>query len=140
MNMEADVRQLQSLSVEWMEAWKAGDIARLEAILAPEFALVVSAALSKALPRSEWLRLAVGGYVCRSFRYKQQHVRVLGEYAVVASVFEQEASVKGQDRSGEFFLTDIWRRHSGSWQVVARYSSKPEPVSTSSSAVSPGPR
>ena len=140
MNIETDVRQLQSLSVDWMEAWKTGDSARLEALLAPDFELVVSAAPAKPLSRSEWLRLAVSGYVCRSFRYKQQNVRVLGDYAVVASVFAQEASVKGQDRSGEFFLTDLWRRYNGSWQVVARYSSKPEPVSTSSSAVSPGPR
>jgi ketosteroid isomerase-like protein len=139
MKSETDIHHLQSLSVDWMEAWKAGDTARLESLLAPEFELVVSAALAKPLPRSEWLRLAVSGYVCRSFRYKQQNIRVLGDFAVVASLFEQEASVNGQDRSGEFFLTDFWHRHKNSWQVVARYSSMPEAVSASSSAVAPGP-
>jgi hypothetical protein len=63
-------------------------------------------------------------------------VRVFGDIAVIASVATQVASVHGVDRSGRFFLTDVWRRVGDTWQVIERHSSHPEPHSQSAAAVS----
>jgi len=129
----ASIRQLQDA---WMEAWIARDRATLERLLAPEFALVVSARPEARVERDAWLRTAGTEYVCESFRYDGMQLRDLGEIVVASSLATQRATAFGQDRSGTFFLTDIWRRGSdGEWQVIARYSSYPEPGTVSAAAL-----
>ncbi len=128
---------MKRLSVEWMQAWKDRDQAKLEEILAEDFVLILSASPDRPVARARWLEFALGDYVCESFEYKSQSVHELGDIAIVASIYTQKAAVAGQDRSGEFFLTDVWQRRAGRWQVVARYSSKPEGLSPSSGAVVP---
>ncbi|HEX9421716.1 MAG TPA: nuclear transport factor 2 family protein [Pyrinomonadaceae bacterium] len=130
-------QELKRLSVAWMQAWKERDRATLERLLAEDFVLVLSASTQRPVSRARWLEMALSGYTCESFEYMSQNVRLLGDTAIVASVYTQKASVAGQDRSGEFFLTDVWQQRGGRWQVVARYSSKPEGLSPSSSAVVP---
>lgn len=116
-----------------MAAWVAGDRSALEEILAPEFALIVSGRPRELFPRDAWLQAALGGYTATAFRYRDMQVRVFTDVAVVSSIGEQQATAFGQDRSGTFFLTDVWCRRNGTWQVIARYSSHPEPASSAAS-------
>lgn len=110
-----------------MAAWRDQDRATLERILAPDFSLVLSSDPSQPFLREAWLALAFEGYFCASFNYDSMAVQIIEPFAIVASRYRQEASVRGVDRSGQFFLTDVWRRVGSSWQVVTRYSSYPEP-------------
>jgi ketosteroid isomerase-like protein len=71
--------------------------------------------------------------ISTDFVYEKMSVRLLGNVAIVASIYSQRASLNGIDRGGEFFLTDVWEKRDGRWQVVARYSSRPEKLSESSS-------
>jgi hypothetical protein len=130
-----DSQTLTELQHRWMEAWRRRDRDTLELILAHDFALTVSTDPAKPIARADWLRLALGPYRCDSFTYQSMTVRVLGSLAIVASRYRQQASVGDADRSGEFFLTDVWRRTEASWQVVARYSSFPEPPGASGRAL-----
>lgn len=45
---------------------------------------------------------------------------------VSAMTMAQKADVGGQDRSGEFFIVDIWSHRDGKWMVSARYSGRAE--------------
>jgi ketosteroid isomerase-like protein len=120
----------------WMNAWIANDRAILERTLAPEFALVVSARPEARVDRAAWLRTAGSDYTCESFRYDAMQVRDFGDVVVVSSLATQRATAFGQDRSGTFFLTDIWRAGAdGAWQVIARYSSFAEPGTASAQAM-----
>jgi ketosteroid isomerase-like protein len=135
------VAPFHELQNRWMCAWRDGDRAVLEQILAPDFALTVSARPSARIARAEWLHAALNGYVCHAFEYRDMQVRELGDVAVVSSVGVQRATAFGVDRSGAFFLTDVWRRGSeGRWQVVARYSSHPEPDTASARALQTNPQ
>lgn len=87
------------------------------------------------MARATWLEMATGPYLCESFRYESMSVRLFGDVAVVVSLYRQKASVKSIDRSGLFFLTDIWRKSGQGWRVAARYSSSPEASSQSSRAL-----
>jgi ketosteroid isomerase-like protein len=119
-----------------MEAWRTGDRATLERVLAPEFALVVSAHPAARMDRALWLEKALDGYSCESFRYDEMQVRDFGDVIIVSSLATQRATALGQDRSGTFFLTDVWRPGmDGEWQVIARYSSHPEPFTASADAL-----
>ena len=66
----------------------------------------------------------------------RMQVRDFGETVAVSSLATQRATAFGQDRSGTFFLTDIWRAGAdGAWQVIARYSSHAEPATVSAHAL-----
>jgi ketosteroid isomerase-like protein len=131
--VEAEIRAKQE---QWMTAWQAADRTTLERLLAPEFALVVSAQPTARVDRAAWLRIACSEYTCQDFRYDAMQVRDFGDFVVVSSLARQQATAFGKDRSGTFFLTDVWRMNSADeWQVIARYSSHPEPATPSANAL-----
>lgn len=113
-------------------AYRDKDIAQLERILAPEYALTVSARPDDPIPRAEWLAM-IPHYNVRRFDIRGVQVRCLKEtargeceLAAVSSINTQEADVGGEDRSGEFFIVDIWAYRDGAWMVSARYSGRTE--------------
>jgi ketosteroid isomerase-like protein len=79
------------------------------------------------VPRAAWLA-ALDGYVTESFSIDDIRVRVYGDTAIAVLLYTQQVMVRGQDRSGQFMLTDIWVRRDGRWQVAERHSSRPEPA------------
>jgi ketosteroid isomerase-like protein len=128
--------QIRVLQEAWMAAWMANDRATLERLLAPDFALVVSARPEARVDRAAWLRTAGTEYTCEAFAYDGMQVRDFGDVVLVSSLATQRATAFGQDRSGTFFLTDVWRiAADGAWQVIARYSSHAEPATASAQAL-----
>ena len=127
--------EILDLESRWMAAWRERDRAMLESILAPDFALIVSAQPENQIDREAWLSQALGPYVCRSLEFRGALVRNISDLAVFSAIAKQDASVGGVDRSGEFFVTDVWRQTRDGWNVVARYSSQPEPPGDSSRAI-----
>ena len=123
-------------SDRWMQAWVAQDYATLEDSLAPDFALILSAAPDQMFPRDRWLATCPT-YRCSSFAYRDVTVRELAPgLAVMSSIADQQAALNGVDRSGSFFLTDVWRLEpDGEWRVCSRYSSHPEPAGASAQAM-----
>jgi hypothetical protein len=51
-----------------------------------------------------------------------------GDVGVVTVLWTQRAFVNGNERSGTFFITDIWRKTETGWRVAERHSSRPEPA------------
>ncbi len=121
--MTSDQQALIDLENEWMSAWQRQDVARLEEILAPEFALT-SARTDQLVDRTAWLQM-LGQVRNDSFEYFDFRVNVFGDAGVVQSRMSQVATVGGQPWNETFMLTDVWIRRDGRWQVVARHSSTP---------------
>jgi hypothetical protein len=44
-------------------------------------------------------------------------VRIYGQTAIVNSWYHQEAKANGNDRNGNFLITDSWINKNGEWQV-----------------------
>jgi ketosteroid isomerase-like protein len=127
----------------WMNAVKNRDLATLETILAPEFHLTIAVAGQPLWEgtRESYLEKCRGWYVIHSFEFHEVRPLVHGDIAVVTSRYSQKATLGGtQDRSGEFLLTDVWRKRDGRWQVAVRYSSRPEPVEGSPRGAPPSAR
>ena len=112
------------------------DRAVLEDSLALDFALIVSANPQQRMERDRWLATC-NTYRCSSFAYRGVQVRELGPgIAVMSAIADQQARMGEVDRSGSFFLTDVWRLEpDGQWRVSARYSAHPEPVGASANAL-----
>ncbi len=116
-------------STRWMQAWMDQDRATLDAFLGPDFALIVSTVPTKPFERSNWLETAVTAYVCTRFAYEDVHCRsISGDVVVMSAIADFDATIDSVDRSGRYFVTDVWRRTAGSphgWQICVRYSSRP---------------
>ena len=133
---DALTAEFEALEHAWADAIMRQDEAALERLLAPDYALVVSTAPDQPVAREAWLAQAVGPYRIEHFRIERLHAHLLADGLVAVSLlFEQRPNVGGIDRSGAFFLIDIWRRGGARWEVVARYSARPELASVSSRAV-----
>ena len=73
-----------------------------------------------------WLDLA-RTYDIVEFTFDDARVRVYGETAVVTMLATEHAKVAAQDRTVQYFITDIWRKEDGAWRVAERHSSRPNP-------------
>jgi len=62
-------------------------------------------------------------YTIEEFDYLESEIHVYEETAVSNSRYRQKATYKSEDISGVFYLTDIWVKRDGRWQVVTRHSS-----------------
>ena len=126
---DADFDAVVAASTRWMRAWMDQDRETLDAFLGPDFALIVSTMPTKAFGRSDWLETAVTAYVCTRFAYEDVHCRLISNDLVAMSAIANfDAAIGGIDRSGRYFVTDLWRSVPGSahgWQICVRYSSRP---------------
>jgi len=135
MSNHEDELAIRRLQQEWMDGWVNEDIDTIERILAPDYTLTVSSMPSRPVTRAQWINM-LAHYKAEGFIYRDVMVRLLGNIAVVSSVGQAiNAKVDGADRSFPFFLTDVWAKRDGHWQVVARYSSVPEDRSGSSKSL-----
>jgi len=124
-----DFDSILSASERWMKAWRDQDRKALEQVLAPDFALVVSTAPHFHFSRKAWIDLASGSYVCTRFAYEHvQFHRLNSDFVVMSAIADQDAGLGLEDRSGRFFVTDIWKRAEKGWRVCARYSAPPSEV------------
>ena len=77
------------------------------------------------VPRESWLS-ALKDYMTASFSIDDIKVTIYGNTAVAILMFTQKATVRGQDRSAQFLLTDIWMHGNKGWLITERHSSRPE--------------
>ena len=124
MSLDDDRAALQQLQRDWMQAVEDRDMARLEEIVAPGFRFTAIHLNPEPMTREQWMDAAREGYTIVSFAYESMDVDIHGDNtAVVHSRYSQIASYSTVNLSNVFRLTDVWSKHSGSWQVVARHSS-----------------
>ena len=121
-------RQIMGLQQQWVAAIKNQDDKRISQLQAEGFflAIGVQGMPIRVVPREAWLE-NLKGYVTESYSIDDMRVSVYGGTAVVLMLFTQKATVRGQDRSAQFVITDVWVKQRGSWRVAERHSSRPEP-------------
>ena len=119
---------IETLENRWMRAWVARDKRTLKALTSRNFMMVMGAEPCVILDASSWLEAAATRYLCTSYRFGDIYVRGLGATALFASQMELKASVDGQDWSGRFWVTDLWRKTGvrRSWRLVERVVSRPD--------------
>jgi ketosteroid isomerase-like protein len=123
MSDEETREEVSRLEVEWMQAHQDRDEARLEELVADGFRFTAIHLHPEPMTREQWMGAALGGYRITTFAFEDLQVDVFGDTAVVHSRYSQIASYSTVNLSNVFRLTDVWSRHTGSWQVVARHSS-----------------
>jgi len=119
---------IETLEHRWMRAWVNGDTRTLKALTSRNFRMVTGSRPCVLLDSTSWLQAAGSRYLCNSYRFADIYVHDLGSMAVFGTQLHLESSIDGQDWSGRFWLTDVWRK-SGvrrRWRMVERVISKLE--------------
>lgn len=119
---------IETMEHRWMRAWVGRDKRVLKALTSSNFRMVISSKPPVILDVRSWLEAAATRYLCESYRFGEVYVRNLGSVAVFATRMELQATMDGEDWSGELWVTDIWRKTKlrRNWRMVERVLSRPE--------------
>lgn len=120
-NAHSFMELFSKLERDWMLAVQKKDQAALDALLAPEFIERRSTDPEHDVLRADWMQEALSHYKLESFSARETEIRAFLGSAVVSFVQSQKATVSGADRSGEFFIVDLWVVNHGKWQAAARF-------------------
>ena len=78
-----------------------------------------------AMPGDDWLDSVMSkDFVLEKFGVRQMSVVDLGNAAVVKYARLQQATQKGANENGQFFVVDIWKKNGDTWKLASRYVSK----------------
>lgn len=111
------------LEHEWLRAISDNDLETLEHIVGQEYTLAANNLPGgrARLSRQEWMA-TVPAYEVHSYEIADVVVHDYEDAAVVLADLKLRATVRGENRSGSFAVTDVWVKRDGRWQVVARSS------------------
>jgi ketosteroid isomerase-like protein len=128
---------IETMENRWMRGWVARDGKALKALTARDFILLTASKPPAILDRPSWLEAAAKRYLCSSYRFADIYVRAWGQTAVFSALLELKATMDGEDWSGTWFVTDIWRkgRVRRGWKLVQRTVSRPDDDSSLRSAI-----
>ena len=123
MSVQTDHELLHLLQHDWMRAVQERDMERLEALVADGFRFTAIHLHPEPMSREQWMGAAMEGYTITTFAFEEMQIEVFGDTAVIHARYSQIATYATVNLSNVFRLTDVWSRHTGRWQVVARHSS-----------------
>jgi len=110
---------------ERMEAFQAVVLERdqslAEDVLDEDYALMLVQPSPAVMPRSRWLDV-LPDYVVDDYEVLSESVDADEDTAAVLSLVRMDATVLGEDRSGLFVVSDVWRRRPDGWRVWRRHS------------------
>jgi ketosteroid isomerase-like protein len=112
------------LEAKWNDAYKRGDIAAMNSLLADEFIITVEDGhtFSKA---GYIAQLGGGTTLVELSEMSDLKVRVHGNAAVVTGAYHEKGTIKGKPYEFHDRFTDVWMNVDGRWQVIASHYSIP---------------
>ena len=118
---ESSVAELQRRAALWDAAVRERDEAAAGELLAADFALELVQPVRNVMTRPVWLEV-LADYVVHDWAVEEEIVDLDGDYAAMLRRVRMRATVMGEDRSGIFVVSDLWRRVDGEWRVWRRHS------------------
>lgn len=118
--------EIAQLATAWMRAAFARDLDACARLLADDFTMVTDR--GSQIGKAQWLAnmgQRVGGTEPPAFL--DPCVLAVGDAALMTSRNVLRATFDGQDWSAELYLTDVWVRRGGRWQLVRRHASRVVP-------------
>lgn len=111
-----------------MRAWVHGEKRELKSLTSGNFRMLVGSKPSVILDSASWLYAATGRFTCSAYRFGDIYVRNLGSVAIFATQLHLTATLNERDWSGQFWVTDLWRKSKirRNWRMIERVLSRPE--------------
>jgi ketosteroid isomerase-like protein len=115
------IDELLERAAHWVDAIQERDEVAAGAFLAPDFAMELVQPVRSVMNREVWLEM-LADYVVDEWDVEEQVVDHGSDVAAVLQRVRTRATVLGEDRSGVFVISDLWRRIDGEWRVWRRHS------------------
>jgi ketosteroid isomerase-like protein len=121
---DAASSKILALENKWNAAYKRGDIATMESLLATDFIITVE----------DGTTFSKSGYIAHNGDTTQRieitemsglNVRMHGNAAVVTGAYHEKGTSKGKPYDFRDRFTDVWMNVNGKWQVIASHYSIP---------------
>lgn len=120
----ADVQQFVNLEQDWMKAVARHDQDALKRFMADEFTLTSAYSSGDLVTRDQFIK-NVQSVNQKEITFHDARVKIYGDIAILKARITDNYTMNGEDRSGDYLITDVWVKHDGQWQVVTRHSSLP---------------
>lgn len=120
-SVESDLDELLARVRAWDAAVQARDEDACGGLLASDFALELVQPVRNVMTRDVWLEVLVD-YVVHDWQVEDEIVDLDGNVGALLRRVRMSATVMGEDRSGVFVISDLWRRVDGEWRVWRRHS------------------
>lgn len=113
-----NVLTLKQLEQDWLDAYREGDAAKMDKILADDF--IGRWADGSTQTKDEQLKaIRTGAEKHSTNEMLECNVRLYGDTAVVTGLQTEESVLEGRNGSGTISYTDVFVKRDGRWQVVA---------------------
>jgi hypothetical protein len=116
----ADNELLQRID-EFQRCIQDRDALAADRVLDEGYALVLVHPDRAVMPRERWLDV-LPDYLVSHYEVHEMVMDVDGDCATVLQRVEMTATVLGEDRSGIFVVSDVWRRRDDGWRIWRRHS------------------
>jgi len=113
-------RALQDACQRLQRAIETRDTSMADGVLHAAYALVLIQPVKAVMPRARWLEV-LPDYVVHDYSVEDEVADIDDDVAVILHRDRMRATVLGDDRSGTFIITDVWRRGDG-WRLWRRHS------------------
>src|SRR5215470_1824824 len=108
------------LERQLLQAVQKKEQVRLEEMLEDDFEIAMPDA--DPIVGEDWVDSVMDkDFSLKSFFIRQMSVADQGDCAVVKYQRVQQASWKGMNSSGEFFVVDLWKKSGDTWKLADRY-------------------
>jgi ketosteroid isomerase-like protein len=125
----AELQQFLTLEEDWMKAVARGDQDGLNRLMAGEFTLTSAYSTGDLITRDEFLK-NIQSVKQRELIFYNATVGIYGDVAILKARIKDNYTMNGEDRSGDYLITDVWVKRDGRWQIVTRHSSLPMKAQT----------
>jgi ketosteroid isomerase-like protein len=115
------VSEFDDLEAEWARIVEARDAGAAREFLADDFVLSSTGGVGPSVPKDEWLA-ALDEIDTRSLVPRDVDGRVFGDVAVVSARLRWDATLRDQDLTGDYAVTDVFTRDDGRWLASWRIS------------------
>ena len=113
--------EFAALEHEWAAIVERRNAEAARAFLADDFVLSSTGGVGPSVPKDEWLE-ALDEIETRSLAPRDVDARVFGDVAVVSARLRWDATLRDQDLTGDYAVTDVFTRAGGRWLASWRIS------------------
>ena len=113
--------EFAALEEEWASIVERRDTEAARAFLTDDFVLSSTGGVGPSVPKDEWLA-ALDEIETRSIVPRDVDARVFGDVAVVSARLRWDATLRDQDLTGDYAVTDVFTRHGERWLASWRIS------------------
>ena len=110
-----------ALESEWARIVETRDTEAAREFLADDFVLSSTGGVGPNVPKDDWLA-ALHEIDTRSLVPRDVDARVFGDVAVVSARLRWDATLRDQDLTGDYAVTDIFTRRGDRWLAAWRIS------------------